>query len=185
MRVGFRRLDEDDLPLLHEWLQREHVRRWWDKHETYEQVAGHYLPAIRGEDPTDLYVIEVDGESAGFIQTYLVSDYPEYAALVAAGEGVAGVDLLLADEAQTGRGLGSTVLEEFVREVVFARPTTHACIADPDADNAASIRAFEKAGFTAAREFHDPQDKNRVHVLMRLERYGAKRSIVQPPPSRR
>jgi aminoglycoside 6'-N-acetyltransferase len=170
MRVGFRRLNEDDLPLLHGWLQREHIRRWWDKHETYDQVVEHYLPAIRGHDPTDLYVIEVGGEAAGFIETYLVSDYAEYEAVVGTGAGVAGVDLFLADAAQTGRGLGSKVLTEFVNDVVFATPTTKACIAGPDADNAASIRAFEKAGFTAVRKFHEPQDQNRLHVLMRRDR---------------
>ena len=37
-----------DLRLLHEWLQREHVRTWWSKHETYEDVVEHYLPAIEG-----------------------------------------------------------------------------------------------------------------------------------------
>jgi hypothetical protein len=69
VKIDFRRLDEEDLPLLHEWLQRDHVTRWWDKHQTYEEVASHYLPAISGTDPTDLYVIELDGHAAGFIQT--------------------------------------------------------------------------------------------------------------------
>lgn len=170
MKVGFRRLSEEDLPLLHEWLQREHVRRWWSKHDTYEKVAEHYLPAITGTDPTQLYVIELDARAAGLIETYLVSDYPEYEAIVGTDEGVAGLDLFLADEEQTGRGIGSRVIAEFVRDVVFATPATRACIAGPDADNGASIRAFEKAGFTARREFREPDDKNRLHVLMRLDR---------------
>jgi RimJ/RimL family protein N-acetyltransferase len=167
MKIEFRRLDEDDLPLLHEWLQRDHVRRWWDKHETYEDVVEHYLPAIRGDDPTDLYVIKVDGELAGFIETYLVSDYPEYQALVETGEGVAGIDLFLADEAWMGRGLGSAVLAQFIEDVVFVAPGTTACIAGPDADNAPSIRAFEKAGFSEVRAF---REENRPHVLMRRDR---------------
>jgi aminoglycoside 6'-N-acetyltransferase len=170
MKIGFRRLTEGDLPLLHEWLQREHVKRWWSKHETYDEVAAYYLPAIRGSDPTELYLIELDDSPAGFLETYLVSDYPEYQALVGTGEGVAGVDLFLANEEQTGRGIGSSVLVEFVRDVVFATPTTRACIAGPDADNGTSIRAFEKAGFTAGRKFREPDDENRLHVLMRLDR---------------
>jgi aminoglycoside 6'-N-acetyltransferase len=170
MRIGFRLLTEGDLPLLFEWLQREHIRRWWDKHDTYEKVAEHYLPAIRGDDPTDLYVIELDGEATGFIETYLVSDYPEYEAMVATGEGVAGVDLFVADESRTGRGLGSRILAEFVSDVVFAAPATTACIAGPEANNLASIRAFEKAGFTAVRTFRVRQDDDRVHVLLRRDR---------------
>jgi aminoglycoside 6'-N-acetyltransferase len=170
VKIDFRPLGEEDLPLLHAWLQREHVRRWWDKHQSYEEVVSHYLPAISGTDPTDLYVIELGGEPAGFIQTYLVSDYPEYAALVDAGEHVAGVDLFLANADQTGRGLGSRALDAFVNDVVFARPAIRACIADPALGNAASIGAFENAGFTRVREVRDPTDEHPRHMLMRRDR---------------
>jgi aminoglycoside 6'-N-acetyltransferase len=171
MKIGFRPLTAGDLRLLHEWLQREHVRRWWTDNEAYEEVVERYLPAIDGRKATDLYVIVLDEEPAGFIQTYLVSDHPEYAALAGIEDGVAGVDLFLAQPSTTGRGIGSRVLSDFVRDVVFAAPTTQACIADPDAENRASIRAFEKAGFHAVREFVDPGDDNRLHTLMRIERY--------------
>jgi aminoglycoside 6'-N-acetyltransferase len=170
MTIGFRRLNADDLRVLHEWLQREHVRRWWREHETYDEVVRHYLPAIEGREPTDLYLIVSDGKTAGFIQTYRTDDHPEYRDLVEVEEGVAGVDLFLADEELTGRGLGSEVLREFVRDVVFAEPATQACIADPDTDNLASIRAFEKAGFAAVRQFVDPADGDRLHTLMRIDR---------------
>jgi RimJ/RimL family protein N-acetyltransferase len=185
MTIGFRRMTAADLRALHEWLQRKHVRRWWSKHETYEDVVQHYLPAIEGREPTDLYLIVLDGEPAGFIQTYRTADYPEYRDLVMVEEGVSGVDLFLADERLTGRGLGSEVLRQFVRDVVFADPATHACIADPDTDNLASIRAFQKAGFAPVRQFVDPSDGDRLHTLMRIDRYGERRSSVQPAPSRR
>ena len=170
MTIGFRRLAEIDLPLLHEWLQREHVRFWWRDRESYDAVVQHYLPAIEGSDPTDLYLILVDDRPAGFIQTYLVSDYSDYQALVDVEEGVAGVDLFLADPEQTGKGLGSRVIARFVHDVVFVAPQTHACIADPDAENQGSLRAFEKAGFTRVRDFVDPTDDNRLHTLIRIER---------------
>ena len=38
------------------------------------------------------------------IQTYLVSDYPDYAALIGEGEGAAGVDLFIGEEARPGAG---------------------------------------------------------------------------------
>lgn len=170
MTVGFRRLTEADLPLLHEWLQREHVQFWWRERESYDAVVRRYLPAIDGRDPTDLYLILVDERPAGFIQTYVVSDYSDYRRLVDVEEGVAGVDLFLADPELTGQGLGSTVIAQFVRDVVFAAPRTHACIADPDAENLASLRAFEKAGFARVREFVDPNDDNRLHALLRVDR---------------
>jgi len=170
VRIDFRPLTAADLPLLYEWLQREHVRRWWTDRETYEEVVEHYLPSIEGGDPTDLYLIVLADRPAGFIQSYRVSDYPEYQELVAVEDGVAGVDLLIGEVEAIGRGLGSEALDRFVRDVVFSDPGIHACIADPDAENLASLRAFEKAGFRVIRGFADPEDHDRLHLLVRLDR---------------
>jgi RimJ/RimL family protein N-acetyltransferase len=167
--LSFRPMQEADLRLLHEWLQRPHVRRWWTEHDTYEQVAEHYLPAIDGSDPTALYLVLLDGEAIGFMQTYLVSDYPEHAAVVGAGEGAAGVDLLIGRHELTGRGIGSEMLRRFVAEIVFANRATHCCLADPEAENVASVRAFEKAGFRVVRRYTDPND-GKLHVLVRVDR---------------
>jgi RimJ/RimL family protein N-acetyltransferase len=179
-RIGFRALEEPDLRMLHEWLQRPHVRRWWDEHATYEDVVAHYLPAIDGRDPTDLYLILLDDRPVGFVETYAVSDYPEYAAVVGVGEGVAGVDLFVAEEELTGKGLGTEVLRRFVPHVVFANPRTTACIAGPDVRNLASIRAFEKAGFRRVHDFVEPDD-GKLHALVRLERASTGDSPHRPP----
>jgi RimJ/RimL family protein N-acetyltransferase len=162
-------MTEADLPLMHEWLQREHVRRWWDLHETFEEVAEHYLPSLEGRRATDLYLILLGDRPVGFIQTYLVSDYPEHAERIGLCVGVAGVDLFIADEELTGQGLGPEVLRAFAAEIVFDRRETTACVADPDVRNQASIRAFEKAGFCTVREFFDPGD-GQTHCLLRLDR---------------
>jgi aminoglycoside 6'-N-acetyltransferase len=157
----------EDLRLVHEWLQRPHVQRWWTERETYEEVVEHYLPSIEGEEPTDHYVVLLDEQPIGFVETYLVSDHPEYAALVEVGEGTAGVDLLIGDGALTGRGLGTEIIRRFVEEVVFASPATTGCIAGPDVRNIASIHAFEKAGFRVVEEFIEDGEP---HALVRRDR---------------
>jgi len=135
----------------------------------FEETEAHYVPTIEGGEPTDHYLALLDGEPLGMVQTYLVSDYPDYAALIGEGEGTAGLDLFIADEAMTGRGLGTEMIRRFTEEIVFARPETTACTADPSKRNTASVRAFEKAGFRAIREFHDPED-DEPHVLVRRDR---------------
>jgi len=169
MAITFRPMSRDDLPLVHEWHQRPHVQEWWVERKTFEETEAHYGPTIDGVEPTDHYIALLDGEPFGLIQTYLVSDYPDYAALIEEGEGTAGVDLYIADPANTGRGLGTEMLRRFVEEIVFARPETVAVTADPDVRNRASIRAFEKAGFRRVRELVDPQD-DELHVLVRRDR---------------
>jgi RimJ/RimL family protein N-acetyltransferase len=76
LSLSFRPMQADDLRLMHEWLQLPHVLRWWSERETYREVVEHYLPAIEGSKPTDLYVVLLDDEPIGFIQTYLLADYP-------------------------------------------------------------------------------------------------------------
>ena len=165
--IEFRPLREEDLPQLHEWLQREHVKRWWRDSRTYEETVAHYLPSLRGDDPTDHYLIVRDGREVGMVETYLVADHPEWDAIVEQGEGVAGVDLLLGEREVVGIGVGPEVLRLFARDVVFAQAAVDALVAAVDEENRRSWRAFEKAGFVYAR---DVVEEGRPHRLMRLER---------------
>jgi aminoglycoside 6'-N-acetyltransferase len=169
MAITFRLITRDDFPLLLEWHRRPHVERWWTKRATLEEIEEHYGPTIDGAEPTDHYLALLDGKPLGMVQTYLVSDYPDHASATGEGEGAAGLDLFLGEESMTGRGIGTELIRRFTEEIVFARPETVAATADPDARNTASLRAFEKAGFRAVREFVDPSD-GQVHVLVRRER---------------
>jgi len=169
MTITFRPVTRDDYALLLEWHLRPHVERWWNKRRTLEEIETHYGPTIDGTEPTDHYIALLDGEPLGMIQAYLMADYPDWAETTGEGEDSAGVDLFIGEEALTGRGLGTEMLERFVAEIVFARPETIAVAADPDVRNTASIRAFEKAGFRSVREFVDPTDGH-VHVLVRRDR---------------
>ncbi len=165
-----------DLRQLHEWLQRPHVRRWFREGGTYEDVFEHYLPAIEGTYPTDHYFVLLDGRPVGWLQTYVVLDHPAYAELIGISDpATAGVDILIGEVELTGRGLGSEVLRRFVADVVFARPETTSCVADPDARNIASLRAFEKAGFRQVKSVVEPED-GQTHALVRLDRQGAQRA---------
>jgi RimJ/RimL family protein N-acetyltransferase len=144
--VSFRPLRREDVPLVHAWRQRAHVRRWWSSVETLEDAERKYLPRIEGREPTDVYLIVADDRPIGMIQTYMVDDYPS-GWPIELEPGVAGVDLFIGEPELIGRGLGTEVIQAFVREIVFANPEATACVADPDVRNLASIRAFEKAGF--------------------------------------
>lgn len=159
--IEFRPLAEDDLPLVEEWLRRDHVARWW-RDDIAESLA-EYRAALEGREPTDHFMIVVDGCAIGMIQTYLVSDYPEWEEVVQVGEGVAGVDLMIGEEELIGRGLGPQILSAFACDLVAA-PSIVATVEEP---NRRSWRAFEKAGFRHVRDVEEDGDP---HRLMRLDR---------------
>ena len=171
--IDFRPMVVDDLPLLHEWLQRPHVRQWWGKSTTFEGVVEHYLPAIEGSDPTDHYLVLLHDRPIGMLQTYLVADYADHAKNMGTSDlETAGVDILIGEAELVGRGLGTQILRRFVDDIVFARPETAACIADPGVANIASVRAFEKAGFRVERTFVDPSN-GQTRAVVRRDRQGA------------
>jgi aminoglycoside 6'-N-acetyltransferase len=162
--IEFEPLRGEDLPLVRDWLGREHVRRWW--RDPIDEAIDKRRQGI-AEGRTEEYLILVDGRPVGMIQTYLVADYPDWAAIVGGEPGLAGVDLLIGEEDLVGRGLGPQVLQAFAREVVFARPDTNACVATIEEPNRRSWRAFEKAGFQHVR---DVEEDGLPHRLLRLDR---------------
>jgi RimJ/RimL family protein N-acetyltransferase len=162
--IEFESLRAEHLPLLREWLGREHVSRWW---RTGEESVTHAEEALAGLDATDYYLIVVDGLPVGMIETYRVDDHPDWATLVGErGTGAAGLDLLIGEEDAVGRGLGPRVLEAFTRDVVFREPDITAVVATVEEANRRSWRAFEKAGF---RHVRDVEEDGLPHRLMRLE----------------
>jgi aminoglycoside 6'-N-acetyltransferase len=163
--IEFPPLAEADLPLVEEWLRREHVAPWW-RDDIGESIA-EYRSALEGREPTDHFLIEVDGRPVGMIETYLVSDYPEWEEVVQVGAGVAGVDLMIGESDLIGAGLGPPVLAQFAHEVVFARAGVDAVVASVEELNCRSWRAFEKAGF---RHIRDVEENGLPHRLMRLDR---------------
>jgi aminoglycoside 6'-N-acetyltransferase len=160
--VSLRPLERGDLPQLASWLTVAHVAEWWHGDEDVEA-------ALAGNDPTRWFAILLGGHPVGAIETYLVSDYPAWEAVARVGPGVAGVDLLIGEPEAIGQGVGPEALRLLVRDVVFADPSVHACVAGVDAENERSLRAFAKAGFQPSRDY---VEDGRPHRLLRLERAG-------------
>jgi len=163
--IGFRPLQRDDLPRVREWLGREHVRRWW--RDGVEVDIAEIVESLEGREPTEYYAIQLDERSIGLLQTYRVSDHPDWEEIVQAGPGAVGLDLLIGEVDAVGRGLGPLVLSEFARTIAFADPGTTAVVATVEEANRRSWRAFEKAGF---RRVRDLEEDGLPHRLMRLDR---------------
>jgi aminoglycoside 6'-N-acetyltransferase len=168
--IQFRPLEFADLPLMHEWLNRGEVLRWYGiKSTSLEEVTAHYSPLIRDEDPTRAFAMLYDGLPIGYIQTYLLADYPVETASFEVELGGAGVDLFIGDEEYLHRGLGSKALRKFLQEIVFTMDDIDFCIIDPVPDNNAAICCYEKAGFVYQRTV-PPEGVHGARYLMRLER---------------
>jgi aminoglycoside 6'-N-acetyltransferase len=181
--IAFRPLVQSDLEQLRQWLNTPHVYEWWgvqsgpgslggpgEAQATAEQVHEKYAPGLDpGAATTHRHVIVVDGHAVGLIQYYRLADEPEYARHIGeTAPGGAGIDLLIGEVDHVDRGVGTLVLDTYVRTVVFADPTVTRAIGAPHPENGRSCRAFEKAGFVRVRDVHVPgSGPERVHVRRR------------------
>ena len=146
--VRFRPLSPDDFAKLLEWLQRPHVKQWWDNgDDTLDKVAEHY-----SRDPltTRRYVAVIDGEDAGYFQYYRLEP------------GHVGIDQFLADGGSLSKGIGTGCVLAFV-EMIAAVEAPETVLVDPHPANGRAIACYRNCGF-----IHDPLRSNtETHVMIR------------------
>jgi aminoglycoside 6'-N-acetyltransferase len=125
--VTLRPLRFDDAAALRAIHAEPAVAAWWGSMEDD-------FPFDEPESPR--FTIWVDDEIAGLIQ-YGEEDEPDYRH--------AWIDIFVAT-AHQGRGVGTDAVKTLARHLVEARGH-HRITMDPSLDNAAAVRAYEKAGF--------------------------------------
>ena len=145
------------------------MQRWWYEDDgsepTVEVVRRNYGPAP--DEPERRFIIALDDRPIGYIQTYLLEDYPAYRDVLE--EEGAGIDLFIGEPDVIGQGVGARAIQQFVDDVVFADPSVNVCVVDPETTNAAAIRAYEKAGFERLRTIVIPGEPGPA-LLMRKSR---------------
>lgn len=158
MDVTLRRMTDDDLPMLHRWLNEPGVVRWWEGDDvSWDAVVADY--GSGSSDPVECWIAHLDGRPVGWIQCYAIASFPDEDEVRAwRALGVAptagGIDYLLGDPADRGTGIGSAVIRAFVEDVVFVQhPAWTPVCASPVTANVASCRALARAGFTRVGEF--------------------------------
>ncbi len=169
--LGFRPMQADDIPLTYRWLNTDFVKEWYPSDDySYAAIARVELESINGEIPNLAYIITYAGQPIGYIQCYLLDDWPDYAQHLALDEKVADVDLYIGEADYLHRGLGGPILRRFLREVVFPTyPDVPSCIIAPDVNNEVAKRAYAKAGFTYLKTVNPPNDPG-PECVMRISR---------------
>ena len=77
----------------------------------------------------------------------MIEDHSQYNTYVQAEDGDAGLDLFIGERTYMNRGLGTIILKEFMKRIVFSSDQTSSCIVGPEPNNKRAIRVYEKAGF--------------------------------------
>lgn len=167
--IHFEALNESHFPLLTEWFNKPHVQEFYSLHDwTLEQVKSKYLPYVRKEKPLNCFIVFLDKTPFGFIQDYGLKDFPwpEQNFSPDVIQKAAGIDLFIGDVSMLNKGLGSELLEAFLRTHVW--PRYDFCVVDPEIRNVVSQRFFRRCGFRVHKM---------IHTRDTLERDGLEREI--------
>jgi RimJ/RimL family protein N-acetyltransferase len=162
---AFRPLTPEDLPMLHEWLLRPHVRQWWHEPSTIAELDRDYV-SPSADSSTHAYIAMRGDMPIGFIQSYVVMGSGAGWWTGETDAGARGIDAFLANASDLGQGLGRALIRAFV-DRLFADADVTTVQADPARDNVRAIRSYRGAGFAIVGDVDTPDGPA---TLMRVER---------------
>ena len=178
--IAFEPLAERHFPLLYKWLMMPHVRRWWDTDVpwTPELIAAKYSHYARGvkrlelpsgviEKPMHATIMTMEGKEIGYIQVYDKHDFPPRQGydMQDLPKNLAAIDWYIGEIDYTNKGIGTNVLTLFLQEHVWKQ--FPAAFVEPDVENSAAIRVYEKVGFEKIKTI---EDKGIVWMMKRKEK---------------
>ncbi len=159
----FEPLKEGHFEMMLGWLEAPHVKQWWDSdtswtiekvREKYESYVQRYKIVDGRKEAIEAFVIVFKGEPVGYIQVYDLRrhDYPTNFKLDELPKKLAGIDVFLGEVKVIGKGLGSFVIQQFLREKVAKK--FDACAVFVDIKNNPAQIAYLRAGFKKMQEIH-------------------------------
>ncbi|GLY18136.1 acetyltransferase [Kineosporia rhizophila] len=177
MLITWRRLTEEDFPMIRDWLSEPRTRRWWNHETTPEAVQNDFGASARGEEPGQDWLALLDGVPFGLLQRSAFSDYPEYldplSEITEVPPGAMSLDYLVATESLRGQGLGVQMIKSMLARTWAEYPDAPCVVVPVAAGNRRSWRALEKAGFHRVAE-GDLEPDNPIdpplHYVYRIDR---------------
>lgn len=147
-KITFKPLAFSDISLLHQWFNKPHVQAFYSLRSwTEDEVLAKLTPYITGEKPVSGFIILLDENPIGYLQSYKVSDYPWPEQDLPDGivRNAMGLDLFIGKSELIKKGWGRKIIQTFI-ETHVSRQYQY-CVVDPDISNDAAVRCYEKLKF--------------------------------------
>ena len=163
--LSFKRLSEKDFSLLCYWLNQPHVRAFYQKQAIDLPAIRHkYTPRLKSNSTIHCFIIYFNQIPIGYIQTYLVRDYLDYASIIGTENGAC-IDLYIGEGAFLKQGLGCLIELKFLHEITFPITSTDECYISHAKANLAALKSSHKAGF---RYLKDVVEDSQIDELLMI-----------------
>lgn len=153
-KVTFTPTTATDQALLLRWLDKPHVREFWDNSEAHRQNMLNFLQGAK--DQLDYYIGYWNETPYALLLTSdCTLDAPEeFRALLQQTGKTFSIDFTIGEENFLGKGLGAPTLQAFMQYICKeVDPEVTTFIIDPAIDNTRAIHVYEKAGFKKGENF--------------------------------
>jgi len=141
--IKLRLFSDDDIYLMERWLQKEHVKKWYENPDDW-------LIEIKGRQVEFKFIkhfITLHNDvPIGFCQYYKCADANEdwYGNIPLSG--TYSIDYLIGEEMWLGKGFGKRIIDLLVKEI-FSLTDCKRIIVRPEDDNKASCNSLISNGF--------------------------------------
>ena len=187
LRIREMRDEPADYELISRWRSEPHVHEWWDPDDpplTPKQAAEQYGPRVRGEEPTNACIVELEGRPIGYVQFYRWLSWPDAneASDIRADPDTFGIDLFIGPPELIGKGVGSRLVELVCHHLETNLGASYVALTT-EMTNERAQRAYEKAGFRKIREVLDADTRNGHRVWCWLMERRRERTDELPQTS--
>ncbi len=150
-----------------QWFKEPHVEKWWPTPQENELME-YFLEKIRSKD-TFGFIVFLEERPIGYIQYYYIDRKNEktgFSLPLLPDETTVGIDQFIGDSNYLYKGYGTLLIKQFIEELFILEPKLTTIIVDPDSENIAAIRCYEKVGFVRVCVY---ESSGGIQLLMRYD----------------
>ncbi|MFG3112261.1 GNAT family N-acetyltransferase [Streptomyces tendae] len=160
---------ERDAALVARWMNDPAVAAYWELTGPQSVTADHLRAQLAGDGRSVPCVGLLDGVPMSYWEIYR-ADLDPLARYCPVRPHDTGIHLLIGDDADRGRGLGTELIRAVANLVLAERPACTRVLAEPDVRNRSSVAAFLGAGFRLAAEVDLPAKRAALMIRERAAR---------------
>lgn len=152
-KMILRKFAAEDVPIFKEWLQNEHIRKWYTEPEDWIAEV-----TMRQEDFfwINHFMVVIENRRIGFCQYYKTIEANEACYAKLPQEGTYSIDYLIGEEEYLGKGNGRKIVQ-VLTAMIFAKSDSKRIVVQPEPENKASCNALIANGYVF-------EDLNQVYI---------------------